>query len=229
LHPPRVIKRFFSHINRFAEGACHPWLLSLTVSGYGEFWVGSYKHRASRLALELRIGRLLVPEEVTRHSNSCTTRACCNGEHLSPGSPADNARDRDECGRTARGERSAPAKLTDAKVRDIRARFSHGEGIVPIASSVGVDVATCRRVLDGKTWRHVPSEDGARPEDIRAAINARRKLTPEKARLARLLLASGETQKQVGAKLGVSRSCIAHFSTGRTGKWLREQRGEATP
>lgn len=153
-----LVARFRSHVD--ASGgpdACHPWTASLDPDGYGQFGLpdGSCIG-AHRFALQLKLGRELAPGEVTRHGNTCETRACCNQDHVSEGTQADNIRDRDEAGNAPTGERNAWAKLTEAAVVQIRERYAAGESQAGIARSLGVGRKCVEHVVHGRNWKHVP-------------------------------------------------------------------------
>lgn len=56
------------------------------------------------------------------------------------------------------GERHPRAKLTEAKVREIRSRFRWRDpvnGVCALAIAYGVGRETLRQVVIGKTWVHV--------------------------------------------------------------------------
>jgi hypothetical protein len=57
--------------------------------------------------------------------------------------------------RVARGEWHANAKLTDAKVREVRRRAAAGEAAENLAREMGVHPWTIRLVISRKTWKHV--------------------------------------------------------------------------
>jgi hypothetical protein len=64
----------------------------------------------------------------------------------------ENASDRERHGRTARGEGSGTARLTEELVREIR---RSGLGMRPAARAFGIPMATAWRVIHNVTWRHV--------------------------------------------------------------------------
>lgn len=177
--PPTAaqIARFALNIDASAgPSACHPWQGAPDRDGYGRFYsTARTKIGAHRFALQLKLGRELEPDEVARHSNECNTRLCCNQDHLSEGTQADNIRDRDEAGRAPAGERNAWAKLTDAKVVEIRRRHAGGEKQIAIARSLGVGRKCVEHVVHGRNWKHVPA-----PIDYRAERLAMG-MTPEQA------------------------------------------------
>lgn len=152
-----IVARFRSHVDRSGGPlACHPWRLAPDRDGYGRFSIGPDYVLAHRFALQLKLGRDLGADEVARHMNSCTTRLCCNGEHLLAGTQADNIRDRDEAGRTARGESNGNHRLTAQQVVDARRKVSSGAASCSaIARDLGVAYPTIKRAVSGVTWRHL--------------------------------------------------------------------------
>lgn len=57
--------------------------------------------------------------------------------------------------RWRRGEGCSIAKLTSAKVLDIRRRARAGESVHGLASEYGVTVSTMAKAVRGDTWKHV--------------------------------------------------------------------------
>lgn len=155
---PDIVERFRAHVDRSAgPDACHPWM-GATFRGYGYFTISSTPKRtilAHRMALMLKLGRDLPVNEVTRHSNQCTTKACCNEEHLSEGTHADNVHDRDAGGRTARGSRHGKSRLTEAQAAEAKRRAAAGEPHASVARSFGVSATCIWSIATNRTWVHV--------------------------------------------------------------------------
>jgi hypothetical protein len=74
--------------------------------------------------------------------------------------PKANAADTVRHGRVPRGERHCFAKLTAERVVAIRRRLAAGESQTAIARSEGVGRNTVWKIAAGKTWRHVPEQEG---------------------------------------------------------------------
>ena len=85
----------------------------------------------------------------------CDNPPCVTIEHMFLGTPADNARDRNQKGRQARGEGHPNAKLTEAAVRDVRARYATVETVSSLARQHGVVVETMWGVVTRKSWKHI--------------------------------------------------------------------------
>ena len=69
-----------------------------------------------------------------------------------------NMDDKIRHGTLAKGERQGLAKLTDEKVREIRARLAKGELQYEIAAAYGVCKTSISFIKAGKTWRHATEE-----------------------------------------------------------------------
>ncbi len=144
---------FFARIDRSAgPDACHPWTGATTWEGYGVLKVRRvYGTTAHRVALALKLGRVLQKGEDSRHASTCTTRRCCNEKHLSPGTRTDNIRDCIEAGRFNLGPK--PPKLTEAQVREIRRRYEAGEHAPSLSASMGISLARIYGVVSGRHFR----------------------------------------------------------------------------
>ena len=135
---------------------CHLWMGKAERSGYGRVsWYGK-KRLAHRVAAYLNgILADLDSTEVVMHS--CDNRLCCNPEHLCIGSQSDNMRDAVSKGRMwmpdNRGTRSANAKLTEADVAAIRARYAEG-GVSQerIGAQYGVSQMVVSRIVRGVSY-----------------------------------------------------------------------------
>lgn len=91
------------------DDACWLWLRSVDKDGYGKMQVNKRTVRPHRLALELDLGRPV--QGLVLHS--CDTPRCCNPRHLSEGTQLENRQQAKARGRTAKGERSGVATVSD--------------------------------------------------------------------------------------------------------------------
>lgn len=109
---------------------------------------------AHRLAYELHHNIKLRTDQHILHT--CDNPPCCNPKHLKIGTPATNAEDMKIKGRSARGEKSNTARLTDIDVQRIRNCEATTK---QLACIFGVSYNTIANVRTYRTWRHVPNEE----------------------------------------------------------------------
>lgn len=151
------------------SGECWEWTGCLNRGGYGVAVDLDGKPRlAHRVAYVLGTGddpgTLLV-------CHSCDNRKCVRPDHLFLGSHLVNNRDMMAKGRASngreryasihpdrvpRGWRHGQAKLTEAKVRDIRRRYAAlNVTQAALAAEYGVSRRTIGGIVRGTEWRHV--------------------------------------------------------------------------
>ena len=97
-------------------------------------------------------------EEPDRHvRHRCDNPPCQNPNHLELGTHLDNMRDMNERGRAVyvRGSTHGKSKLTEQKVRDIRAMYASGGTQCAIAETFGITQANVSSIVLRKTWCHV--------------------------------------------------------------------------
>ena len=99
----------------------------------------------------------------------CDNPICCNPQHLTEGTLADNCRDCAAKGRTAKGQRNAMsrpevaaklagernpmARLTREEAVEIRQLREGGVSIADLAARFGVSRALVSLIANGKRWR----------------------------------------------------------------------------
>lgn len=109
----------------------------------------AYVHR---LVLEAFVGPC-PPGMEARHrdGNPANNRA----DNLCWGTHAENIADRRRHGTAPLGERSGTAKLTEAKVREIKQRLAAGASQHPLAREFGISRSLIQAIKAGKVWAHV--------------------------------------------------------------------------
>lgn len=121
------------------EGDCLVWQGARTKKGYGNIRLGGRNGRNAythRLIYEELVGP--IPEGMTIDhvaERGCTSKACCNVEHLEVVTYAENNR--------------RAAVLTVEAAAEIRAS---SESKAALALRYGVHRTTIGRVLTGRTW-----------------------------------------------------------------------------
>lgn len=144
------IARFWSQVDVGHRTECWPWLGSAAESGHGFFKMDCKTHVSHRVAYRMAYGEL-DDGVVVRHS--CDAPACCNPTHLLAGTHADNVRDRMIRNRSARGESSGRARLTESAVRHIRDSEMQARDL---ASLYRVSIYTVRAARQRVSWKHLP-------------------------------------------------------------------------
>jgi hypothetical protein len=94
-----------------------------------------------------------TPDHEAAHWDGIKTNN--SASNLRWATPAENSADRDRHGTRARGVKLRTAKLTDEKVREIRALVDQGYGTLAIATNFAVSPATISRVKLRHSWRHI--------------------------------------------------------------------------
>ena len=146
--------RFWSKIQRGPDTACWEWTAWRSQAGYGYVGFGlRHLELSHRVAYMLTAGPIPAGM-VIRHS--CDNPACCNPAHLSPGTPAENAMDRGDRGRTrtGQGERVWTCRLTWPQVVAARQMYlGGGESHRSLAVKFGVHKSTMGALLSGRHWQ----------------------------------------------------------------------------
>lgn len=144
-------RNFWKKVARTDPNDCWPWTGKKSSSGYGRFRMDGQTQTASRVALFYATGRM--PKNCVLHS--CDNPPCVNPKHLREGSHKDNAKDRGERNRTARGDKIPSSVLTEARVLIIKERLTRGDKVGVIARDEGVDSSTISNIRRGRTWKHI--------------------------------------------------------------------------
>ena len=160
-HPAMPLaERFWSHVLK--TDTCWLWQKGRTSTGYGSFKITRTRGiKAHRFVYELTYGPIPAGLFVCHH---CDVPLCVRPDHLFLGTAGDNLRDMVRKGRhystvhpeMRSGERSGMAKLTDAKVREIRALHATGQvSMYRLAKDFGVTQRVIHLVVRRLAWKHV--------------------------------------------------------------------------
>jgi len=135
----------------------HCWLwLGGTTKGYGRFTIrkrGSFA--AHRFAYELFRGKIPLGYQVLHH---CDNPPCVRPDHLFLGTNLDNTRDKmmKNRHRCPKGSAHGCAKLTEAKVRQIRRLYEHQEGTMQsLADRFKISIGNIHGIIRRYRWKHV--------------------------------------------------------------------------
>lgn len=161
-------EKFWLHVDRSnGPDSCWLWTAGTNSRDYGLIRFNGRQRLAHRVAYELTHGPIADSVKVC---HTCDTPRCCNPAHHFLGTQRDNALDMWEKGRGASGDRSGSrtmperrprgsqnprAKITEADVPAIRARFADGTTVATLAREYDVHWRTMFMLVQRKTWRHV--------------------------------------------------------------------------
>lgn len=147
-------RRFWSKVAK--SDGCWTWTGRRLPKGYGQISLpgrGAGNLYAHRVSWRLHHGAIPAGLFVCHR---CDNRACVNPAHLFLGTPRNNVDDCVAKRRHTIGERHPNARLKEAQVLDIRARFGSGTAICTMAREFGVSKATVSGIISRRNWRHLP-------------------------------------------------------------------------
>lgn len=156
------MERFLAFTAPDPKTGCLIWTGARNETNYGVFTRANGKYvGAHRFALEASLGRRLRHAEFACHG--CDNPPCVRvgPGHIFLGSPTANVHDMMAKGRQrvvlpdVRGERHPHAKLTDAAVREVRARLARGEHGADVARALGISHSRVSAIKHGRAWTHV--------------------------------------------------------------------------
>jgi DNA-binding XRE family transcriptional regulator len=178
---------------------CHLWTGPLFQTGYGRVKYDGVEQLAHRWGYRHYVGPI-SEGLVVRHT--CDVKRCQNPTHWVIGTVADNNRDRDERGRTSRGESHGTAKLTDEEVIQIRDRYaSGGVSQQDLANEFGLSQVSISDIVRHVNWRHL----GGPLADSGNAKLSEADVIQIRARYA----AGGVSQQALADQFGVSQYTIS--------------------
>lgn len=155
-------KAFWAFVTPGAPDECWLWRGTIEGVGYGRTRYMGEKWGAHRLSWTLHNGP--IPEGLFV-CHTCDTPSCVNPAHLFLGTPAENMGDKAAKARgkamfprghaITRGERHWSAKVDEATVRVLRARFDAGERVGDLAAAFGVSYHAVWQIVRRKSWKHI--------------------------------------------------------------------------
>ena len=157
-----LAERFWAKVNKAGPTQphmttpCWVWTGAIGTHGYGAIGVGSKTDGTRTVDTAHRVGFLLQGGTLTPEKpcalHRCDFKPCVRCDHLFAGTPAQNASDRNQKGRTASGEDAGPAKLTNRQVRVIRLLSAYGHLQREIGKRFGVARSNVSMIVNRKTY-----------------------------------------------------------------------------
>ena len=148
------LEDFWLNVDVRSSSECWNWKKSCHQRGYGQFCSDYKIYRSHRFAYEDAHGP--IPQGLlVRHS--CHNPRCCNPEHLSVGTSADNTSDKISAGRQPRGSSIRSSKLTEAEVleiRSLRGKMYQRD----IALKFNITQANVSSIMRRQTWAHLQED-----------------------------------------------------------------------
>lgn len=141
----RDVDRFWSKVNVGGHDECWEWTGTRDRDGYGIFRLGRKNVKAHRVAFGLPTGGFVL--------HRCDSPACVNPGHLYLGDHSQNMTDRQERGRTCRGEISHLSVLTEEDVLEIR---SSDDPQKVLGERFGVTPNQIGNIRRRECWKHLP-------------------------------------------------------------------------
>jgi hypothetical protein len=110
------------------------------------------------------------------------------------------------------GEKNGQAKISEAQVKEIRFLYENGKKNAEIVALLGVSLHAVKKVLNGKTWKHL----GFVPDADRAHGNS--KLSISDVLAIKSLLKKNFTKTEIALRYGVSRPTISLIASEKNWK-----------
>lgn len=133
---------------------CRLWPYALNSAGYGHLMYQGKNVLAHRIVCELAYGPAPTDRPEAAHLCGNGHKGCINQTHLEWKSRKSNAEDMIAHGRSCRGQKHYMARLTEDKVRFIRANAGT-LGLQEMADKFGVSRGVIHHALKKNSWAWV--------------------------------------------------------------------------
>ena|ERR1035437_6224158 len=142
--------RFWQYVDKNGPNGCYIWTGGKTHNGYGVFFADGCC-RAHRWLYQKLHGKIPKGMFVL---HTCDNPSCVNDAHLFLGTQLENMKDKEAKGRQARREHNGNAKLTEDKVRELKAEYATGTYTqIALAEIFETTVFIVWAIVNGRTWK----------------------------------------------------------------------------
>lgn len=93
-----------------------------------------------------------APSIAHQAAHNCGNMFCVNPRHIEWKTCKQNHADRDDHGRTSKGDRHPKARITSEIARDIKARLDSGQKVSAIVKDLNINRDIVADIKRGKTW-----------------------------------------------------------------------------
>lgn len=142
-----LTENFFKRVDSSGNSeGCWIWLGGKNKAGYGIFSLGKRDNKilAHHYFSKPPTGKICL--------HSCDKPSCVNPCHIRFGTNQDNANDKVNKNRQAKGQNVGLGKLTEKEVIEIQNSYASQNSL---AVRFGVNQSQISRIKTNKTWRHV--------------------------------------------------------------------------
>lgn len=152
-----ALRKFWRHVWTGNETDCWIWTAARDRKGYGKYKMEgqAVMTTASRISYAIHNGACDAGMMIC---HNCDNPSCVNPDHLFQGTVLDNNKDALEKQRNISGEGHNMAKLTEAKVIQMRKEWSEApcDTWAEIAGRYGISAKMAKFIILRRNWRRVP-------------------------------------------------------------------------
>lgn len=134
------------------EDQCWEYFGHKDTAGYGQIWYQGRLQMVSRVLYEHYYGPF---DDSLLVCHKCDNPACVNHKHLFIGTKQDNATDRNNKNRQAKGETHSKAKLTEKQVLEIRFKYLIGLSVMDLSKEYKVTHQNINSIIKREYWKHI--------------------------------------------------------------------------
>jgi hypothetical protein len=201
-----ILERLNAYLDKQTPTGCWNWM----GSGNNKYGYIRYKTKSwpvHRLMYSLSNKGKLRDGEVVMHI--CDNTWCCNPEHLTVGTHADNMIDKTLKGRHHWG------KISLENAKELRIRFANGESCYALAAEFGINHSTVFAIGQGRSWRVLNDDPDIKALTVKKGHERWSNLTDDDVREIKNLLANGVNQGEIAKKFQINPSTVSAINTGR--------------